>query len=82
MSKIDTNRPFLPVRIAVMTVSDSRTLETDTSGAALVARVEAAGHTVAARTIVSDDADLIAAQLSAGLQTRWWMWSSPMVAPV
>ncbi|MFT8541325.1 molybdenum cofactor biosynthesis protein B [Acetobacter sp.] len=65
MSKIDTNRPFLPVRIAVMTVSDSRTLETDTSGAALVARIEAAGHTVAARTIVSDDTDLIAAQLGA-----------------
>ncbi|GBQ62521.1 molybdenum cofactor biosynthesis protein B [Acetobacter lovaniensis NRIC 0474] len=48
-----------------MTVSDSRTLETDTSGAALVARIEAAGHIVAARTIVSDDTDLIAAQLGA-----------------
>ncbi|MFT9360157.1 molybdenum cofactor biosynthesis protein B [Acetobacter okinawensis] len=65
MSRIDTNRPFLPVRIAVMTVSDSRTLETDTSGAALVARIEGAGHSVVARTIVSDDADLIAAQLGA-----------------
>ncbi|OUJ11966.1 molybdenum cofactor biosynthesis protein B [Acetobacter okinawensis] len=65
MSRIDTNRPFLPVRIAVMTVSDSRTLETDTSGAALVARIEGAGHSVAVRTIVSDDADLIAAQLGA-----------------
>ncbi|CEF56829.1 molybdenum cofactor biosynthesis protein B [Acetobacter ghanensis] len=65
MSKIDTNRPFLPVRIAVMTVSDSRTLETDTSGAALVARIEGAGHSVAARAIVSDDTDRIAAQLSA-----------------
>ena len=63
MSRIDTNRPFLPVRIAVMTVSDSRTLETDTSGAALVARIEGAGHSIAARTIVPDDADLIAAQL-------------------
>lgn len=65
MSRIDTNRPFLPVRIAVMTVSDSRTLETDTSGAALVARIEGAGHSVAARTIVSDDAELIATQLRA-----------------
>ncbi len=65
MSRIDTNRPFLPVRIAVMTVSDSRTLETDTSGAALVARIEGAGHSVAGRTIVTDDTDLIAAQLEA-----------------
>lgn len=63
MSKIDTNLPFLPVRIAVLTVSDSRTLETDTSGAALVARLEGAGHVLADRAIISDDADKIATQL-------------------
>ncbi|GAN60565.1 molybdenum cofactor biosynthesis protein B [Acetobacter cibinongensis] len=63
MSKIDTNRPFLPVRIAVMTVSDTRTLETDTSGQALVSRLEAAGHILADRAIVSDDVAKIAAKL-------------------
>lgn len=63
MSKIDTNRPFLPVRIAVMTVSDTRTLETDTSGQALVSRLESAGHILADRAIVSDDVAKIAAKL-------------------
>lgn len=65
MSRIDTSRTFLPVRIAVMTVSDSRTIETDTSGATLVARIGAAGHHVADRVIVPDDVDGIAAQLAA-----------------
>lgn len=63
MSKIDTTRPFLPVRIAVMTVSDSRTLETDTSGQALVSRIEAAGHVLADRTIVRDEVQQITEQL-------------------
>lgn len=63
MSKIDTTRPFLPVRIAVMTVSDSRTLETDTSGQALVSRIEGAGHVLADRTIVRDDVQQITEQL-------------------
>lgn len=63
MSKIDTTRPFLPVRIAVMTVSDTRTLETDTSGQALVARLEGVGHILADRAIVQDDVTLITARL-------------------
>ena len=63
MSRIDETRPFVPVAIAVMTISDTRTAETDTSGDALAARVVAAGHSLAARTILRDDADLIAAQL-------------------
>lgn len=66
MSRIDESRPFLPVRIAVMTVSDSRTPETDTSGQTLVGRIEGAGHVVADRCIVPDNADVIAAQLE-----RW-----------
>ncbi|MBV1836563.1 molybdenum cofactor biosynthesis protein B [Acetobacter estunensis] len=63
MTRIDTSRPFLPVRIAVMTVSDTRTLETDTSGQALVERIEGAGHVVAARTIERDDVERITTRL-------------------
>lgn len=59
MSQIEGERSFLPVRIAIATVSDTRTLENDKSGDTLVARVEEAGHIVAARDIVKDDADVI-----------------------
>jgi molybdenum cofactor biosynthesis protein B len=52
-----------PVRVAVLTISDSRTLETDTSGAYLVESIETAGHTLAGRTIVPDDAPEISACL-------------------
>lgn len=62
---IDTSRTFVPVNIAVMTVSDSRTPETDKSGDALVGRLTTAGHRLAARMIVTDDADRIADQLRA-----------------
>ena len=48
-------REFIPVRIAVLTVSDTRTLEDDRSGDTLVGRVEAAGHSLADRRIVRDD---------------------------
>ena len=65
MSRIDESRAFVPVSIAVMTVSDTRTAENDTSGDALAGRVEAAGHRLAGRAIVKDDAGLIAAQLRA-----------------
>lgn len=52
---IDDSLPFHPLRIAVVTVSDTRTPETDRSGALLVSRLEAAGHHLAERTIVPDD---------------------------
>jgi molybdenum cofactor biosynthesis protein B len=55
MSRIDDSLPFHPVRIAVLTVSDTRTPETDRSGDALVDRLEAAGHVLAGRGIVPDD---------------------------
>jgi molybdenum cofactor biosynthesis protein B len=55
MHGINESLPFIPVRIAVLIVSDTRTLETDTSGATLVQRIEAAGHEVADRQIVPDD---------------------------
>jgi molybdenum cofactor biosynthesis protein B len=63
MSRIDETRRFLPVHIAVLTISDTRTAENDTSGDTLAERIAAAGHHVAARAIERDDADAIAARL-------------------
>jgi len=60
---IDESLSFLPVRIAVLTVSDSRTHETDTSGAILTDRLTKAGHILADRAIVTDDVERIVAQL-------------------
>lgn len=65
MSRIDDSREFLPVRIAVLTVSDTRTPEDDRSGDTLVGRIEAAGHHLAARTILPDERARIADQLRA-----------------
>jgi molybdenum cofactor biosynthesis protein B len=65
MPGIDEQRPFVPVNIAVLTVSDTRTAADDTSGDTLVARLEAAGHKLAARTIVKDEVSAIVAQLRA-----------------
>jgi len=59
MPGIDESRVFLSVNIAVLTVSDSRDLTTDRSGAALAERIEASGHKMAAREIVKDDVDTI-----------------------
>ena len=56
---IDESRAFIPVTIAALTVSDTRTLADDRSGDTLVERVEAAGHRVGARRIERDDAGLI-----------------------
>ena len=63
MSKIDETRPFKPVNIAVLTVSDTRTLETDMSGATLVERIKRDGHVLVDRAIVTDDVDRIRAQV-------------------
>jgi len=63
MARIDESIAFIPVNIAVLTVSDTRDASNDTSGDTLAARVEAAGHILAARTILRDDAAAIAAQL-------------------
>jgi molybdenum cofactor biosynthesis protein B len=62
---IDEAKVFKPINIAVLTVSDTRTPETDTSGDILAGRVTGAGHHVAARLIVKDDAALLAAQFEA-----------------
>ncbi|NBZ89622.1 molybdenum cofactor biosynthesis protein B [Stagnihabitans tardus] len=63
MSRIDETRPFLPVRIAVLTVSDTRTTADDRSGDTLVERLTEAGHLLAARGIEKDDRAAIAAHL-------------------
>ena len=63
MSRIDEKKEFVPVRIAVLTVSDTRGTADDKSGDTLVERLTGAGHLLAARGIVRDDRALIVAQL-------------------
>jgi molybdenum cofactor biosynthesis protein B len=65
MSRIDETKDFIPVRIAVLTVSDTRDLSEDRSGDVLVARLSAAGHVLADRRIVRDERAEIADQLRA-----------------
>ena len=65
MSRIDESREFIPVRIAILTVSDTRSLDDDRSGDTLVGRLEKAGHILADRAIVEDDRVKIADQLRA-----------------
>lgn len=60
---IDESLSFRPINIALLTVSDSRTLESDTSGDILADRIVQKGHLLAGRMILRDDAEAIAAQL-------------------
>lgn len=60
---IDESRTFKPIAIALLTVSDTRGPEDDTSGDILAGRITGAGHKLVARTILKDDAGLIADQL-------------------
>ena len=61
MSSIDQSKQFIPLDIAVLTVSDTRSLADDKSGTTLADRIGAAGHKLAARDIVTDDVDAIRA---------------------
>src|SRR5216683_2663076 len=63
MPGIDQDREFIALKIAVLTVSDTRELADDKSGATLVERIEKAGHAVAGRAIVPDDIDAIRARV-------------------
>ncbi|MEO0852930.1 MAG: molybdenum cofactor biosynthesis protein B [Cyanobacteria bacterium J06648_11] len=63
MAGIDPSREFIPVNIAVLTVSDTRNFETDRSGQTLVARIEADGHRAIARAIVPDEVEAIVTQV-------------------
>jgi molybdenum cofactor biosynthesis protein B len=65
MSRIDDSLEFVPIRIAVLTVSDTRKMDDDKSGQTLVDRIEKAGHSVAARKIIADERNQIADQLRA-----------------
>ena len=65
MPRIDESRPFLAVNIAVLTVSDTRTLADDKSGQTLVDMIQRDGHKVVARAIVKDDVPAITDQLRA-----------------
>ncbi|SPF77562.1 molybdenum cofactor biosynthesis protein B [Pseudoprimorskyibacter insulae] len=65
MPGIDETKDFIPVRIAVLTVSDTRSMAEDRSGDTLVARIEGAGHILADRKIIQDERDQIADQLRA-----------------
>ena len=59
MSSIDETKQFIPLNIAVLTISDTRTLADDKSGTTLADRLTAAGHRLAAREIVTDDVEAI-----------------------
>lgn len=65
MAGIDESLEFHPLKIAVLTVSDTRTSETDTSGGLLVERLTAAGHRLVGRDLVADDVAAIRARLQA-----------------
>jgi molybdenum cofactor biosynthesis protein B len=62
-SELDESKAFIPLSIAVLAVSDTRTLETDTGGALLKSLMEADGHTCAERAVVRDDIQAIRAKV-------------------
>jgi molybdenum cofactor biosynthesis protein B len=70
MARIDESRSFISINIAILTVSDTRTLANDTSGDALAARITESGHRVAARTIEKDDAAAIERHLRGWIADR------------
>jgi molybdenum cofactor biosynthesis protein B len=65
MPGLDLSRQFVPLKIAVLTVSDTRSLDDDKSGATLAERIEKAGHLIAGRTVVQDDVEAIRKQMRA-----------------
>jgi molybdopterin adenylyltransferase len=68
MAGIDESLTFYPLRIAVLTVSDTRTQETDTSGRLIADRLAQAGHELAGKAIVTDDVEAIRAQMRAWVE--------------
>jgi molybdopterin adenylyltransferase len=68
VAKIDTSRAFIPVNIAILTMSDTRSLEDDKSGGLLASLITEAGHTIAERSLVTDDVDAIQARVSAWIK--------------
>ena len=82
MSSTDETKQFIPLNIAVLTISDTRSREDDKSGTTLADRLTAAGHVLAAREIIVDDVDAIRIIISDGSPTRASMPSSPQAALV
>lgn len=70
MSRLDESRPFIPLNIAVLTVSDTRKLEEDRSGNTLADRIEKAGHVLADRQIVTDDIPAIQAVVKGWIEDK------------
>jgi len=70
MSRIDESRPCIAVNIAVLTVSDTRTIREDKSGASLERMLTEAGHNLAERTIVKDDVEAIRTVLRGWIETK------------
>src|SRR3569832_1879249 len=70
MPGIDESKSFVPLRIAVLTVSDTREFTDDKSGSTLVDRIEKAGHKLADRKIVKDDVEAIRAQVKAWIADK------------
>jgi molybdenum cofactor biosynthesis protein B len=65
MPGLDESKQFVPLKIAVLTISDTRDIKDDKSGALLVQRIAAAGHFIAERSIVSDDIEAIRGRVKA-----------------
>ena len=68
MPEIDQSRAFVPINIAILTISDTRTIETDRSGDLLKERIEGYGHQVVARSIVKDEIEVIQKEV------KQWIW--------
>ena len=81
MPGIDETLNFYPLRIAVLTVSDTRTEETDSSGRLIVERLTAAGHELAGRAIVTDEVEAIRLRSRPGRPTPVSTSSSAPAAP-
>ncbi|HEY4142677.1 MAG TPA: molybdenum cofactor biosynthesis protein B [Pseudolabrys sp.] len=71
MPGIDQSRQFVPLKIAVLTVSDTRELADDTSGNTLIQRIRDAGHTLAERAIVKDEVDVIRKHVKAWIDDKF-----------
>ncbi|HVU41361.1 MAG TPA: molybdopterin-binding protein, partial [Xanthobacteraceae bacterium] len=68
MPGIDETKRFVPLKIAVLTISDTRSIKDDKSGAVLTQRIVAAGHLVAERSIVTDEIEAIRARVKAWIE--------------
>ena len=70
MSEVTAERDFLPVNIAVLTISDTRTLKDDKSGDILVDRIEGAGHAVIDRDLIKDNVSNIVSKLDGWIRNE------------